>query len=942
MATSVPDGLLERDFELRRLRALVRRALHGRGSVAVVEGAAGIGKTRLLEQISAEATKRGLRVLTARSSDLERLFPFGVVRQLFEPFVQGLGDGESFLGGFAAQAEPVFGPTDLDGELPDRSAAVVHGLYWLTCNLSEESPLMIAVDDAHWADEPSLLFLHYLSRRLDPLPVVLLLDVRRTASGPEADLVRRIGTARSGTVLELRPLTADATAKLVRSRLSAGVTDELCGACFTATGGNPFLVHELASVLVVEGVPSDSDAASRVGRLVPTAVERHVLVRLSRLSPTCTRVARAVAVLGEGVGVGVVAALTGLGEIETADAVDALVSAEILAPGLPLSFLHPLLREAVYADGRPGEQALAHARAARVFADRGAPPERTALQLLVSESAGSDWVVATLRDAGREATARGAPQSAARYLERALAEPPAESTRRDVLLELGVAESRSMQPGAAGHLVEALRLSVEPVARAQVAQELTVLYNLQGRFLESATVLEEAIDALGDSDSRLRYSLEAEAAVLAVTSLTARRRLASRLECFRVRAPSLLAEPEAAPLLAVIAEDLAETDGTVDEVLTSADSAFADGRLLSRDGAVPGIGAAALVLADKPARAERIMDAAIDDARARGSNPALRIHLVCRALARLRRGRVAEADADARLSIELSPNGSSDPVRPLQAAWLGEALLEQGRLEEAERLVALAEPALEDGDSMLLQPLADIRARLLVHRGRLAEAHQSLAEQLRWQQAWGCRNPGWTTTRSLAALVSDKLGRRDEACRLAAEDLAAARAFGAPRVIGIALRRLALVAAAPPIETLTESAEVLEGSEARLELARTLVELGSGLRRSGARRAACEPLHRGLEHADECGASLLVDRARSELLAAGARPRRPRVMGRQSLTPSEERVAAMAGDGLSNRQIAQALFLSPKTVEMHLGNIYRKLGIHSRRELPEALTGAEV
>jgi DNA-binding CsgD family transcriptional regulator len=834
----------------------------------------------------------------------------------------------------------VFRPKDIGGEPPDRSAAILNGLYWLTCALSDKRPLLIAVDDAHWADAPSLLFLHYLSRRLDHLPIVLCLDSRGRASGPEADLARRIGTEGRGVVLELQALSPDATEELLRLRLGVGATDALCRDCHAATGGNPFLLHELASSLGAEGL--DSNGAARIGRLVPSAVARHVLVRLSRLGPSSIRVAHAVAVLGTDVSVRLVGGLTGLGESEAADAIDALVSAEILTPGPPLAFVHPLLREAVYADARPGERALAHARAARMLSDRGVAPERTASQLLVAEPAGSEWAVETLREAARDATARGAPLTATRYLERALAEPPANSQRRDVLLELGVAESRATQPGAAEHLVEALRLSAEPVARARVAQELTVVYNLDGRFLESATVLEQAIDTLDDSEVALRFSLEAEAGVLAVTGLTARRKLAGRMQAFRAQAQSLAGEPDAAPVLAVIAEDLAETDGTVDDVVRYAELAFAEGRLLSREGAVPAIGAAALVLADRPARAEAVMDAAIDDARSRGSIQALRVHLVSRALARLRGGSVADAEADARLSIELSPNEGSNPVRPLQIAWLVEALLEQGRIGAAERTLAPSEPVAPDGDSMLLQPLADIRARLLVHRGRLTEAYEQLTLQLRWQQAWGCRNPGWTSTRSLAALVSRRLDRQLEAHRLAEEDVEAARAFGAPRVIGIALRTLALVEAAPLTETLAESVAVLERSESRLELARSLIELGSALRRNGARRAAREPLHRGLELAAGCGASLVGDHARAELLAAGARPRRPRITGRDALTPSEERVAAMAREGLSNRQIAQTLFLSPKTVEMHLGSIYRKLGIRGRRDLPEAFAPAEV
>jgi DNA-binding CsgD family transcriptional regulator len=148
---------------------------------------------------------------------------------------------------------------------------------------------------------------------------------------------------------------------------------------------------------------------------------------------------------------------------------------------------------------------------------------------------------------------------------------------------------------------------------------------------------------------------------------------------------------------------------------------------------------------------------------------------------------------------------------------------------------------------------------------------------------------------------------------------------------------MALVGAGSAIELLRESAEALEESEAKLELARTLVELGSALRRAGARRDARGPLRRGLDLAHACGGELVAERASAELLAAGARPRRPRATGPDALTASERRVAALARDGLSNREIAQTLFLSRKTVEMHLSHVYGKLGIRSRAQLVGAL-----
>jgi tetratricopeptide (TPR) repeat protein len=839
VAISVPHGLLEREAELRRLGTLLNRALKGRGGVAFLDGPAGIGKTRLLWAICGVAARRGIRVLSARGGDLERQFPYGVVRQLFEAVVldRRPGSQESLLEGPAAYAAPVFSSTTLDlgdGEQPDRSAAVLHGLYWLTYNLVASGPLLLAVDDAHWADAASLLFLHYLARRVDGLPLAVVLTSRQVQPGPEADLVQRIAAETPAGVIELRPLSINATAELVRSMVGAESSDELCEACHGATGGNPFLVKELATALVEGGVAPGAEAAGRVGRLVPHSVARHVLVRLARLGPTTIRVAHAVAVLGGAAEIRHVAALAGLDEAETAGAVDALVSADILGPGLPLDFRHPLLGEAVYADARVGERLLAHARAARVLADSGSAPERVASQLVASEPAGSEWAVAALRAAAREASARGAPGSAARYLERALVEPPRAADRCDLLLELGVAESRAGLPPAADHLSEALRLTTAPVTRARIAQELAGLYNLLGRFVESASVLEGAIGELGKSEQELGFSLEAELAVLGSMDFEVRQTLAPRMEALRVKAREAVGTPAAAPLLAVIAFELAQTDGTAEVVIDYAERAFAGPMLLARDGPIVAIGTAALVFAGRPASAESILDAAILETRARGSLQAMGAALLTRAHARIRLGRILAAEADARLSLELSEHEPLDAVRPIKLAQLAEVLIERGEFAEAESLVSRGELACYDRNSKLLQQLGDAQTRLLLLQGRPREALELVDTQLRWQRAWGVRNPGWTSTRSLTALVHCAVGDTNEARALATEDLEAARSFGALPTLGVALRTVALVDAGPRIEYLHESVEVLEASEARLELARTLVELGSAIRRGAA------------------------------------------------------------------------------------------------------------
>jgi DNA-binding CsgD family transcriptional regulator len=195
--------------------------------------------------------------------------------------------------------------------------------------------------------------------------------------------------------------------------------------------------------------------------------------------------------------------------------------------------------------------------------------------------------------------------------------------------------------------------------------------------------------------------------------------------------------------------------------------------------------------------------------------------------------------------------------------------------------------------------------------------------------------------RSQAALALRELGDRAEARRLAGEELDLARAWGAPRALGAALRVAGVVeGGADGLALLGEAVEVLADSPARLEQAKARTELGAALRRANRRSQAREQLRRALELATTCGAAPLAVRAESELLATGARPRRIALSGVESLTPSERRVAEMAAEGPTNREIAQALFVTAKTVEVHLSSVYRKLGISSRSQLSAALARA--
>src|SRR6266700_5094637 len=278
-------AMLERDGELAALSAAAAEAAAGRGTVVLVEGPAGMGKTTLLRAACARTREAGWQVLTARGLALESDFPYGVVRQLIEPVRAAARPDEwaQLLDGAAALSARVFEWAEVASVEDDVPHATVHGLYWLIANLATQRRLVIAVDDAHWADPPSLRWLAHLAGRLDGLPVLLLLAAR---SGPATSAFTVLEELRSGEACQLlrpAPLSARAAAALVRERLGPETGAELCRACYASTGGNPFLLEALVAALRAEGALAGDEAVSLVQRLGPKPVARAVFRRVGQL-----------------------------------------------------------------------------------------------------------------------------------------------------------------------------------------------------------------------------------------------------------------------------------------------------------------------------------------------------------------------------------------------------------------------------------------------------------------------------------------------------------------------------------------------------------------------------------------------------------------------------------------------------------------------------------
>jgi DNA-binding NarL/FixJ family response regulator len=346
----------------------------------------------------------------------------------------------------------------------------------------------------------------------------------------------------------------------------------------------------------------------------------------------------------------------------------------------------------------------------------------------------------------------------------------------------------------------------------------------------------------------------------------------------------------------------------------------------------------ALLFTDDLARARVLAEAMLTDARTRGSVVGFVTASGHQGMAALRRGALAEAEAEFRAVLELVTNHDLVLGVPLHAACLGATLIERGKPDEA---AAIVESVVLTSALMELSPVClflEARGRVRLARGQRAQAIADLRRCGQLADHSQLCNPNfvaWRSTLALALAAEDPV----EAWELAQTELQLARRAGLSRAIGIALRVCGILTGGQEgIELLDQSVTVLEASPARLELAHSLTELGAALRRAGARTAARHPLHRALDLAHRCGATPLAQRARDEALAAGARPRRPWASGVPALTPSELRVARLAAQGMANRDIAQALFITTKTVSDHLSSAYRKLNISSRDELTTAMT----
>ncbi len=931
-------ALLEREDELAAVDAAIAGARTGTGKLVVIDGPAGIGKTSLLAEGRTHATDSGLTVLYARASELEEAFSFGIVRQLFEAAVATTpkGDQSRLFGGAAAQAARLFRSGESDGSGDDDIYPLLHGLYWLAVNLAESRPFALAVDDLQWSDPQSLQWFAYLTRRLEGLPVCVLATLRPVEA--EHPLLAELLADAATTIIRPNPLTAPSVAELVQHEFGDGADEAFCLACRHATGGNPLLLRELLRTLAAEDVAPVEASAGVVERLAPDAVTRSVRLRLGRLPAEAARLARAVAVLGDRADREQAAALAKLEHRQVAPAAAALARVDLLRPEPPFSFLHPLVSNAVYVSIPAHEREAEHARAAELLAELNAPPEQVAAQLLLAPPQSVPRTVDLLREAARRATAEAGLESAARYLSRALEEPLEEGARGELLLELAAVEANSGAPAVVAHLRDAVSLLRVPERQAEASLALANALYWSGEEEKGVQVLEDALAAEPDLDLELRHRLEAQLVVNAT-------RVPFQYELARERLARVDVSLDDGPGARVLVSGQAYHMGA-----GGGDAKRAAAIALAALTAMPDeerarnytAGAYALLYADYLEEGVRLLDTTLTDVRRRGDVFHFSSLAMTRAIFQYARGSLVEAEADGRAALEALPHRDAW-FRPAGHGWLAQILVERANIEEAVGLLDAVEATVAR-DAFSRAPL--LRARAMVDAAR-GDHRAALARALELGHAlsvFGHTNPpaSYPAWRSLAALEHHAVGEEQEAVGLAEEEVELARAWGAPRTLGRSLRILGLIQGGTAgIELIREAVAVLASSPARLEHAYALADLGAALRRANHRAEARDHLRQALELAQRGGATRLTEQAHEELIATGARPRRIVQTGAAALTPSERRTAAMAAEGLSNREIAQALFVTLRTVEMHLSNAFRKLNISSRTQLPTALAESE-
>ena len=936
--------LLERDSELEIVAAALRSAHDGDGSLVVISGPLGSGRSELLRALPGLADPEKTVVLGAHASALEKDYALGVARQLLEPalFHAPAQVRARWLSGAAGPAESIFScdAVDATGDVPvaARQAGVL-GLQNVVERMSAERTLLILADDLQWADEPSLRWLAHLANRLNRLRVLLVVTVREGDLPANRPLVRSIvGTA--ARELRLRPFSPAGTRAFVAGHYGEAGDEEFVLACHETTGGSPLLLDSVLHNLSADGVPPRAELAGRVPSTRPALLRDRLIYCLGAQPEPVRDFAKALATLGEQANQGNVRQLAGLDAVGVAEAAQALRRLGLLTAAEQPTFVHPVVQDAVQESTTVGEREQLNIRAAKLLHVSGSTSEQVGAQLLAVSTPQGRWAAEALRAAASSALRRGAPEAASQYLRRALLDASSDGDdRARLLVELATVERAFDVRASVRHIGHALPLLASTRDRASAV----VRMGPAALGAVSPTVralIHQVFEELGDPaeasvvDRDLKLRLEARMRHLGYSDPAELADGIRRLDGLGGDPP--VDTPAERELLTVLL-GIATLTGRKPASLVARLSA----QILEREPAEPShvhgtmpVLVAALVAADSTESLAPWLEMSLDHARGHGAVTEEALIRTEQALVALHTGRVSDAKRAVTDACELGAldrnTASSTMGIALAAVASATSDVELGRY-------VLANCDTETAQGCLPAVLHLVRGMLATTNGDLGMALEHYQECGRRLARSGWRNPVLFPWRAFTAEVYLRLGDVDRAREFAEEDCLRAAEWGAPSALGRAKRILGdVVGGEAGIAVLRESVEILEGSANKLELARSLLRLGSRLREQGGGQEAAGHLRRCCQLALDCGDPSLVAQAQASLREVSTvRPPHPHV------TKTELRVARLAVGGRTNHEIAQFLGVSQRAVEKHLTNSYRKLGVHGRAELAEALPPAD-
>ncbi|MEH6379367.1 AAA family ATPase [Streptomyces sp. KLMMK] len=916
------QDLVGRSAELNSVLRQAARAREGTAQALLVRGPAGIGRSSLLTAVTARLRADGFTVRTV--------------------------GGGSAPGPVADVLTPPAGPAAPDPAEPSPDLyASCRRFHAGLLRLLADGPLAIVLDDAQWCDETSLRCLDFALRRVAAQPLLVLLAQRTESDGPGTAALAGLLAQDRCTLLELGPMSESGTGRMIARALGGPVDPLFARRCAEICGGNPQLLGRLLAGLRWAGIRPDRGGLRRLRAVHGSILASLIPGFLAGQPRPVQQVATALAVLGRAEP-DLLGALSGVPARHVETALGVLGRFEAVTPGRRGPVMCDPLRRSVLAGLPTDTLHELRSRAAGLLNDAGRPAAEIVGQLVFLDRIDEPWMLAVLRDAIADSPGRTATRDVVTCLRSALTAQLTPTERKDVHRELARACAPTAPEAALWHLHQALTAAPDAREKAAIAVDYGLSAAGTRHAADAVRILGDVLDALdaglgadpAPADRELRTTVASALLVTAVNDTTA---MSAARERSLTWAPPHGDSPAERQLLAAMSvmaclegRPAGEAAALARTALRVEDEAPAAGWWVIGPSTVLGLADA---VDEALAGLERSCAGGLARHGARVRVPAL----AGRSLALHDAGDIAGALRQAQAALVLAErDGQGDPA-PMAHIALGSSLLSAGRTADAcvvlDRLVRtdfVLENRLFEWHHYLY-----VRGRALREQGDLEGALAVWRRCGRSLEEAGVANPLLAPWWLPATTTLARLGRTAEAAELVERVQPDVRRWGTPRALGLGLLAAACVAEGRTrLRLLGDSVDALASSPARLELGKAEFQLGHELLRHGDTDGARRHLRRVIERATHCGYHLLAAIARRLLVTAGGRMPQLAASPLDSLTAGERRVAALARDGASNKKIAETLFITTRTVEMHLTNVYRKLGVRGRAELPGGLRPA--